>query len=297
MVVPVSRLPPAFQLDIPEIYQIEVSSACNFDCTICPRKLFPRKDKTKFIDPSLIDKLIEEDAFRGSYFVELQMSGEPTLHPNLGQILSKLKSAGVATGLSTNGHDLSLTELHRADYVTVSVDTLDNTVRHGREDPENFIWQLKRFIWRAEGLGKPSIDLQLVEIPGWERELDRVIEVFKDELLGSNICDIRTVPDCFLTKFDEPSELPVSREICLNPWLSVSIQSNGNVTACCFSFGDDIILGNIYEQRLEDIWNSVEVEKLREEHATGEYRGLCARCYMRSPALLHWNIFNSSIRK
>jgi MoaA/NifB/PqqE/SkfB family radical SAM enzyme len=71
------------------------------------------------------------------------------------------------------------------------------------------------------------------------------------------------------------------------------------VVPCCFSFGDDIVYGNIKELSLYEIWSvyNDEVVKLREEHRAGNYRNICARCYMRSPMLLHWAIFRDSIRR
>ncbi len=284
-----------FRADMPEIYQIEVSSVCNLRCTMCPRTIFPRADQCAFIDLALIDKLVAEDAFRGSYFVEFQMAGEPTLNPDLPKIIEKLRPTGVLLGLSTNGTALS-DDLLALDYVTISVDSItEDSPRQGR-DVRAFIDGVREFIAAAVENGEPVIDLQIIELDGWEHAKAEVEDVFQEEL-ASPICSLRTVNDCFLTKFDEPDTLPVSREVCLNPWLSVSIQANGNVTSCCFSFGDDIVLGNIREQRLEDIWRGPAVEALRAEHREQRYRPLCARCYMRSPVLLHWNIFTKRLKQ
>ena len=291
-----------FGVAVPEVYQLEVSSACNFSCPMCPRRLLPRRHPKAFIDLKLVEKLVAEKAFRGSYFVELQMSGEPTLHPQLFEIVSLLKQTGVMLGLSTNGSRIlpdgsPLSEaLLSLDYVTISVDSLleDSTkIRPGRQS--SFVYDTKSFIRSAHAIGHPQIDLQVVELPGWEEYMKAAKETYATEL-EAGYCKIRSVPDCFLTINDIPERLPVSTELCLNPWLSVSIQSNGNVTSCCFAFGDETILGNVSEQTLEEVWSDVEVQELRHEHLTQRYRSICARCYMRSPTLLHWEIFTSSLQ-
>ena len=290
MTVRVNDLPSnIFIPDLPEIYQIEVSRKCNLSCVMCPRKLFCRKDETEFIDINLIDKLIKEGSLEGSYFIELQMSGEPTLHPQLDKIINKLKPF-VAVGLSTNGTNLDLDCLFDLDYVTINYNAIEND--------DTAIDRIKRFVNKAYRYGKPHVDLQIIELAEWKLSYNTLTAVFKHELVYP-MFKIRTVPDCFMTVFDKPDHLPVSTELCLNPWLSVSIQANGNVVPCCFSFGDDIVYGNIKDRSLHAIWNwyDNEIIRLREEHRTRNYRDICARCYMRSPMLLHWKIFKDSIRR
>jgi radical SAM protein with 4Fe4S-binding SPASM domain len=85
-------------------------------------------------------------------------------------------------------------------------------------------------------------------------------------------------------------------ELCVNPWMSASIQCTGEVTSCCFSMGDDIKLGNLKDMTLKEIWNGSEVRKLREEHRSKKYRSICKKCYQRSPHLFHWKLYTKSLR-
>ena len=282
------NLPPPFSVKVPEIYQIEVASVCNFNCVMCPRTLYSRKDKTPFIDVNLIKKLIKESSFDGSYFVELQMAGEPLLHPELGKIVSMIKETGMKVGLSTNGSliDKKIDELKELDYVTISVDSISkySDIRvNGKLDV--LISNIK--LLRSET--NAAIDLQIIEMGEWEKEVKATKEIFPDY-------NIRTIPDCFLTIQQSPLSPSVCNKICLNPWLSCSIQSNGNVVPCCFCFWDDIIYGNIREASLKDIWNGKQVSLLRDQHERGGYELICRRCYMRSPVLLHLGIFFDSVR-
>lgn len=299
----VESLPKPFEARLPEIYQIEISSACNYNCVMCPRNMYSRKDKTSFIEPMLIDKLVNEGAFEGSYFVELQMSGEPTLHPELTEIITKVKNTGCKVGLSTNGSSLPDDRLLDLDYITISIDSVEEgqQIRKGRKD--GFVEKVKEFIDRSQEVGGPVIDLQTIDLNPLEPAANfgpespyKALERIFWYQVSRGLCNLRTIPNCFLTLFDASDRTPVSNSICLNPWLSVSIQSNGNVTACCFSFWDDIIFGNIWEQTLFEIWHGEGVKKLRREHEQGKYRPICARCYMRSPVLLHWEIFTSAFK-
>lgn len=287
MLIHRDELPKSFKIDMPEIYQVEVSSVCNYDCIMCPRNLYERKDKTPFIDINLVKKLVDEGAFEGSYFVELQMTGEPLLYPNIGDVIHLIKSTKAKVGLSTNGSLIhkKIDELSELDYMTISVDSISDYSSIRRKGN---IDQLLSNIDIMRGT-RTSIDLQVVELEGWEKEFAAVKRMFPDMY-------VRSINDCWLAIRFPVDELPVSTDICINPWMSVSIQSNGNVVPCCFNFWDDIIYGNVKYNTLKEIWEGKKVKALRKQHEEKKYSPICSKCYMRSPTFLHWNIFNKSIK-
>jgi len=286
-ILPVPVIP-----DLPEVYQIEVASVCNFGCIMCPRQFFPRKDKAALINPDLVKKIVDEGDLEASYFVELQMNGEPLLHPYLSNIIDIVKTANVKVGLSTNGsliHE-QMEALQKLDYITVSVDSFSNyeKIRKGGNF-HRLIRNIERLAIAVEGTST-VIDIQVLELTGWEEEL----KIIKEYFAPYNV-SVRTYPNCYLPYFFK-YKLPTSTELCINPWLSVSIACNGNVTACCISPGDDIQLGNLKNQTLKEVWAGEEVRKLREEHITRNYRPVCAKCYMRGPCLFHMKLFFDAIR-
>ncbi len=286
------KIPQTIKPDIPEVYQLEVCSQCNMKCIMCPTPFYPRKDKTPFIDVDLVKKIVDEGDLEASYFVELQQSGEPLLHPKLSEIVDIVKSTGVYVGLSTNG--LLIKEqaeaLSKLDYITFSLDSVDwyKLIRRSRFE-DNLIEKIKWFLPIAYQ-NRIAIDIQIIELGGWEEQLRKTKEIFANERVT-----IRTMPNGYYC-YQFPELENTCKDLCINPWLSASISCNGNVSACCISTGDDIQLGNIKNQTLKEIWAGEEVEKLREEHMSRQYREVCARCYMRSPYLCHWKFFTASIQ-
>jgi len=298
-VIDIRTLPGPFEVDYPEVYQLEVCSACQLNCKMCPRTKYKRRIERNFLPLDLLDKLLTEDTFRGSYFLELQMAGEPLLHPHLLEIVRRIKSAypNLLLGLSTNGMLIKrqLEALKLLDYITVSVDSMDQyeDIRVGGD-----VHVLR------EGIGllldnldfeRTALDLQIVELGDWRNQLEKGRSIYTNTPVN-----VRTVPDCFRTVFEDANSYPVKREPCVNPWWSVSIQANGNVVPCCFSFGDDIFYGNVERNSLESIWkDSSCIKDLRFAHATNPtiLPELCKKCYMRSPAFLHWNIYCKSLKK
>lgn len=58
----------------------------------------------------------------------------------------------------------------------------------------------------------------------------------------------------------------------------VRIIPNGNVYPCCRGWDDHLLMGNIFEQSFEDIWNGAAYQKLRDEFLTGDLREGCRNC-------------------
>ena len=73
---------------LPEIYQVELTNACDLECPMCLRSTDMLRHPG-LLDLDLLRKMYYRGDFRGSYYVELQMAGEPTMHPNLEPVISR----------------------------------------------------------------------------------------------------------------------------------------------------------------------------------------------------------------
>jgi len=60
-------------------------------------------------------------------------------------------------------------------------------------------------------------------------------------------------------------------QYCEFPWTSLSVMSNGTVVPCTQDYNAEMNMGNINEQRLEDIWNSEKYTEFRNNHITGNF--------------------------
>lgn len=273
-----NELPKIFYLKLPEIYQIEITTNCNLNCDMCTRGQYKRK--TEYIDVDLVKKISKRD-LGGSYFVELQMMGEPLLHSNLGEIIDIL-SKKVNIGLSTNGLliDKKLEDICKLDYLTINMNAMKNY-----NDIQLLLNKSKH----------PKIDLQLVEVGDWKNKYNII-----KSLIDKNKWDVvlRTVPDCFLVTRGNKDERKIKKELCLNPYLSVSVQVDGDVVPCCFAWDKEIVYGNLNNDSLKKIWSNNIVKDMRKRHESkSNYYDICKKCYMRSPTILHQNILKNWFRK
>ena len=294
---PGKEMASTFNVRLPEIYQIELTNACNFTCDFCPRDLPGIRREDTFLDLELAALIAARD-LGGSYFVEFQLAGEPTLHKNFNEII-KLYQGKVLTGLSTNGSSVHgcVDGLLALDYLTISIDSVEEyeKVRPGGKW-DRLVRNIDLLLEAKGGACSPHIDLQLIEFPGVERQRDLLLALCSQRGWDKHTV-VRTIPDCFLSITRELRESR-RKELCMNPWLSVSVQADGDVSSCCFSFGKEIVYGNLKEQSLQEIWEtSAELKKFREEHITKNYRPICERCYMRSPVMLHWDLYTATVKE
>ena len=72
-------------------------------------------------------------------------------------------------------------------------------------------------------------------------------------------------------------------QACMRPWTTAYITANGNCLPCCISpFATDnyesLILGNLFEQPLNEIWNEHQYEKFRTDLLSEHPNQACASC-------------------
>jgi radical SAM protein with 4Fe4S-binding SPASM domain len=70
---------------------------------------------------------------------------------------------------------------------------------------------------------------------------------------------------------------------CTRPWRSTYVTANGNVLPCCFApftttDYDGVILGNLFERPMAEIWNGPEYAAFRRSHASDDPPECCRGC-------------------
>jgi radical SAM protein with 4Fe4S-binding SPASM domain len=66
---------------------------------------------------------------------------------------------------------------------------------------------------------------------------------------------------------------------CRLPWETLSITWDGSVVPCCYDYDRKVVLGNIGQQTLAEIWNGERMRALREEFRSNAVNNpLCRQC-------------------
>ncbi len=152
--------------------------------------------------------------------------------------------------------------------------------------------QLPAVIERAGAMGVPSVVLQRLVYfeTGMASAEQSVMGQVEDELLAR--CETaaqragvelvgtgRVGPGDSLRPVD--TQRPWSG--CTRPWRSTYVTANGNVLPCCiapFSTSDyeGIILGNVFERPIEDIWSEAAYQSFRRAHGSNDPPEACRGC-------------------
>ena len=289
--------------ELPSIYAVETFSKCNLACPMCPTGIAKSKINyaSSAINIELVKKLIRDDSFQNTEFCELQFRGEPTLHKDLGLIADMIMSKVPLVGLSTHAGTLSsksvMDALLSLQYVTFSIDGVGDVyekIRIGNKF-DKVVENLDKFFEAKDPLKLfPLVDIQVVEVPGIDFELQKQLV---QELIENHgwKAQFRSMYDTLTWQFDSKSL--ENKEICYNPWNSVNIKSNGDVVACCLAFSDDADLtyGNLYEESLYKIWNGERVKRMRESHTNGNPPDFCKKCNFKSPYKFHEQLITDAL--
>lgn len=301
---------------LPEIYQVELTNRCNLKCPMCLRTTDMDRPEG-LLDISLLRKMVERGDFGGSFYVELQMAGEPTLHPHLREAIDVLKyDAGVLVGLSTHGLLIGkkagvLEALMELDALTISVDSLEPDVYAKLRYPaklDNLLACLSTFFTamrarRDAGLDVPFVELQLINTKLAQSSGDTAaLEALCAEMGWSDLASVRTTEDSFdvMQGRSDGSDKTVNVSMCINPFMSVSVTQDGTVVSCCFVFDptpdSPNVYGNLTVNSLAEVWAGRRVADMQAAHAVGSSPGHCASCYLRSPVSIHLNIVSRLVR-
>ena len=60
-------------------------------------------------------------------------------------------------------------------------------------------------------------------------------------------------------------------QYCEFPWTSLTVMADGSVVPCTQDYDTEMVLGNVNEKTLEEIWNGEPYKKLRRMHITGKF--------------------------
>ena len=275
---------------------IETSSRCNLACRLCVNKDIDASLKGD-MDFNLFKKIIDE-AKDYVFDINLFHRGEPLLHPDIDRMIRYANTNNIKTRIHTNGvllnKDLSIKLIKSGlDLISFSFDGYTkDTYEKNRigADFEKTLGNIIEFlkIKQESGLKRPYTIVQVMEF---------------DENLSAEIFENQKKQ--FIKKFDN---LPLNKLVirkphnwgglleiegirkvnknrdklipCTFPWYSLTIFYNGKVYLCPQDFEGEILLGNLNNETLSDIFNNRIISEIRERFKTKKVSDLspCSSC-------------------
>lgn len=266
---------------------VELSSDCNLRCVMCPNKELHGAQRG-FIREDLFKKVVDE-AQGFVHEMALHHRGESLLHPQATSLIRYAAERIPVTKLHTNGtllseqisQELVMSGLSRISFSFDGFNKADYEQIRVGADFEQSVENIKTLlrIRRERNSSTPTVAIEVIKLNDSQLEEDKRRR-FAAEFTALGL-------DQFIVK--KPHNWAGHLDIkhnqnkyapCTFLWNALLVLWNGDVSPCAQDFFATYILGNVAKKSLEDIWNDVPQQNLRQALAQrrhGEFEA-CRNC-------------------
>jgi len=276
---------------LPVEYIVETTAKCNLYCPMCPRETHkqPKEDMAE----EIFERLVSESGRSAEHMMLIGL-GEPFMDRKIFDRIEYCARHNISTLLSTNGTFFDEKTCARLletplEHITLSFDGATKASYEYYRKGANFEKVRDNFIrfarMKQERRAKVQVVVQMVRMERNAGEVDDFVRFWS------------AVPgvDQVRIKEDETNLLQPegghgdeeSRHPCHYLWRGpMYVKQSGDVYPCCQSYMlDGQRVGNISKQSLEAIWNSEEMQQMRQLHTSGRAGeiDICARCCITVP--------------
>ena len=238
---------------LPTEIEISESGTCNRKCSFCPRSAPDFEDKKEFISEDLIIKVAKElknldysGVIRFSGFVEPMLDKNIYNHiKNFKYFLPQCKIEMVSNGDPLNTDRLKKLFINGLDKILISA-------YDGKEDVKKF----EEMVFKCE----LNSDQYIIRDRSLPEEEDFGITL-------SNRSGMMENAEFKIPKLKSPLDNP-----CYIPSYTLFFDYLGDVLICPHDWGKKIILGNLREENLLDIWFKEKSMKIRKKLSHSDRR-------------------------
>ncbi len=291
---------------LPQYIDVELTNNCNFNCRFCPTGTKSMHRMRGYMPDEVVEALVKNVKEYNIPAVRFIRWGEPTLHPEYLDILEKIKKTGALIHINTNGSLLDEAQIKR--LIDIHLDSIKFSFQGADEGTYNemraggdyikLLNIIKMFYNMRGDLEYPYIQISTTLTD----ETDEQIENFKNDVgkycdyynigftklnhLNVNSMKVSEEEKIKIKKLQEHEKINhVYRSNCMEAFDKLSINWNGDVTLCCSDYDNFMIVGNILDNNIKEIFNSNAAKIYRNAIAKGQY-GLikcCSECYETIP--------------
>jgi len=258
--------------DFPTLILLEATSHCNMDCLMCLRRVHVQeREKTGLgeghMSLELIKKIVaeckDEKGLLGLHFAEY---GEPLMNPEMVDIVSCIKSAGLKSQIVTNA--LLLDEKMARRLIEAGLTKVKVSLQGATSEKYEF-WRNNKLYNRIEDnilnlvkirdAMKSDLFIQVgtSSCDDTEEELEAFIKYWKDKVdhVYWNYTALSHIKDDPILKtINILREAPKKTENCKELFLRMTVAWNGQVTQC--PRDEENFVGDLNKQTVREVWHS-----------------------------------------
>lgn len=277
--------------DFPLFLVIETVNTCNLKCIMCFRHEMP-KQKTSVMSMELYERILSEAFNYNCPSLSLNWNNEPLLDPYLPERISIAKKYGFFDiRINTNANLLSPEKAEQLidaglTRLSASIDAVTAEayakIRIGG-DYNKVVSNLTNFldIRNRKGAKLPLLRCTFVRIRENEDELAAFIKFWDGKADYSSIQSyIPHTPKEWALELHPNDKSSMTNVTCSQPFERLAISVDGKVYPCCSPIGTEILLGNVHDSSLYEIWHRETESKLRMmmKHRTWNKFPVCRQC-------------------
>lgn len=275
----------------PRYFEIETVNACNARCPMCTIDDWDRRDG--LMSDALFAKLAAEISEHAGEVkrVSLYRDGEPLLDKKLPQRVAMMKEAGVKrVAISTNAALLTPAKSEALleagiDEVLLSIDSLQplvyESIRVGCDFDEVMFNAMKFIELRDRMKSVSQVWVRMIRQESNKNEWPAFETFWKERLRVFDRVDYRNLHNwgSQLVNFKAISEASTDKP-CIALWSLMVIFANGDVPLCNVDYNNRHPLGSVKDSGIAELWASVEQERRRHLHMSGERHQItpCTNC-------------------
>jgi radical SAM protein with 4Fe4S-binding SPASM domain len=252
---------------------IEPTNTCNLRCTFC----FVTDGMTRdggFMDFDLFKKIIDDCT--DLEHLCMHNWGEPLLHKDIFRMIEYAKNKGVNyVVMNTNGTLLTDKMIDRIvnsklDIIRFSIDGSAETFKRVRGvELENIEKNIKKLKIIKE---KKRPGLKMGVVFTVEEDTERDAEEYINH--WEKIVDhVRLQPKLITSPRTEVCPEPFGKD-----YGKLVVLWDGRVIPCCVDYNANLMIGNIQNDTIPNLWKSEKLNLLREQHLKGDFPDTCANC-------------------
>jgi len=281
-------------LRCPQDVQIELTSACDADCIMCPRRSMSRRQGP--MEFGLFRKIVDEAIDMGVPTLSLNGYGEISTLKNCREYLAYIRSRSRDVGISINTNGMRMTEQLARDYVEFRVNvvniTIDGATAATFEHIRKYLkldqveGNVRRLIELRNEMKKtlPLVSVGMIvmeqnrpEIDAFRSKWEGVADKVMFSGLNNRVGSVGWVPiESVVTSGMTPGYFL---------WSQLPIWNYGSVALCCEDWNAEGSAENASRATLSEIWASSERQRLRKIHSArrGEEVAACKACQRPHP--------------
>lgn len=305
------KLSDALPLETPFSILVDPSNACNFKCVFCPTGdpalLKSVGRPLGLMSYELFCKITDDIQGFGKKLKKLFLykDGEPFLNKNLGRMIAYAKAKGISESVEVTSNGSLITPEKAVEVIEAGLDAIRISVEHVSEEGYKKVTKtysdyptiLKNvaFLFEEKKRRKSPliVKAKILDVGLTPEEKKKFIDDFTaitdqayiDSLMGWSDAQsgdfMMGMGEQITTGLDGVSPLKRDRKVCPNPFKTLAINYNGQVSVCSVDWSFGTLVGDASKENVVDIWNGEPLRKFRLTHLEGRRKDIkaCASCH------------------